>query len=78
MNLRSNHGDRLDLIHQILEAANGGSDVTKTNIAYKIFLSYHTLKQYLRFLTENNLLLLDYDVYILRRSRLPEDYQKRS
>jgi predicted transcriptional regulator len=60
---------RIDIITQILEVVNDGSGsgdggddcVTKTKIMYKAFLSYAQLKEYLRVLTENN--LLNYDVY---------------
>ena len=42
----------------ILDAANGGA--TKTKIMYRAFLSYAQMKEYLRVLTENN--LLNYNV----------------
>ena len=45
---------RIEIVSNILEAANGW--VTKTKIMYKAFLSYSQLKEYLSVLTENNLL----------------------
>jgi predicted transcriptional regulator len=50
---------RTDIISEILDAANGGA--TKSGIMYRAFLSYAQMKEYLRVLTENN--LLNYDVY---------------
>ena len=49
---------RTEITAQILKAAVGGS-ASKTNIAYKAFLSYQQLKEYLALLSENG--LLDYD-----------------
>ncbi|HEX6280773.1 MAG TPA: winged helix-turn-helix domain-containing protein [Nitrososphaera sp.] len=50
---------RTDIISEILDAANGGA--TKTKIMYQAFISYSQMKEYLRVLTENN--LLNYDLY---------------
>jgi predicted transcriptional regulator len=50
---------RTEIISVILDAANGGS-ATKTKIMYHAFLSYAQMKEYLRVLTENN--LLNYNV----------------
>jgi predicted transcriptional regulator len=52
---------RTDIINDILDAANGDGGATKTTIMYRAFLSYTQLKEYLRVLTENN--LLRYDIY---------------
>jgi predicted transcriptional regulator len=49
---------RTEIISVILDAANGGA--TKTKIMYRAFLSYAQMKEYLRVLTENN--LLNYNV----------------
>jgi predicted transcriptional regulator len=49
--------DRIDIISEILEAANGGA--SRTRIKYKALLSYNQLKEYLTLLTEKG--LLDYD-----------------
>ena len=49
---------RTEIISVILDAANGGA--TKTKIMYHAFLSYAQMKEYLRVLTENN--LLNYNV----------------
>ncbi len=51
---------RIDIISQILEVANGGG-VTKTNIMYKVFLSYAQMKEYLTIVTESDLLRYDTD-----------------
>lgn len=49
--------DRIDIISQILEAANGG--ITKTKIMYKALLSYTQMKENLTDLTRNDLLRYD-------------------
>ena len=46
---------RIDIISQILEAANGGN-ATKSKITYKVFLNYNQLKENLTALTEKDLL----------------------
>ncbi|HEY7573494.1 MAG TPA: winged helix-turn-helix domain-containing protein [Nitrososphaeraceae archaeon] len=46
---------RTDIVHLILEAANGGA-ATKSKIMYKAFLSFGQLKEYLMVLMENDLL----------------------
>ena len=50
--------NRLDIISQILEAANGRS-FTTSKIMYKAVLSYNQLKEYLTLLTEKDLLHYD-------------------
>ena len=50
--------DRVEIITQILDVANGGI-TTRTKITHKTFLSYAQLKEYLTFLTERD--LLNYD-----------------
>ena len=54
--------NRIEIIAQILEVVNEGSDggVTKTKIMYKAFLNYAQLKEYMTILTDNG--LLSYDV----------------
>ncbi len=52
--------DRIDIISQILEAANG-SYPTRSKIAYKVFLNYNQLKEYLTLLTEKDLLHYEED-----------------
>jgi predicted transcriptional regulator len=54
------HRDKIDIISQILEAANGRS-VTKTKMMSKAFLSYVQLKEHLTLLTEKDLLHYDED-----------------
>jgi predicted transcriptional regulator len=51
---------RMDIISEILDAANGGG-ATKTKMMYKAYLSFAQMKEYVRVLTENN--LLNYDIY---------------
>ncbi|HYY67544.1 MAG TPA: winged helix-turn-helix domain-containing protein [Nitrososphaeraceae archaeon] len=53
------HRTRIDMMSQILEIANGGG-ATRAKIQYKAFLSYVQLREFLRVLTEND--LLSYDV----------------
>ncbi|MDQ4014573.1 MAG: winged helix-turn-helix domain-containing protein [Thermoproteota archaeon] len=56
--------DRIDIISQILEAANGG--ITKTRIMYKALLSYAQMKEHLTLLTEKDLLRYDENIRIFR------------
>jgi predicted transcriptional regulator len=49
---------RSNIIRDILDAANGGR-ATRTRIMYKAYLSFGQLKEYLSFLTENDLLSYD-------------------
>lgn len=51
--------DRTEIIRQILDIANDAGDITKTKLMYRAFLSYKQLKEYLTFLTENDLLRFD-------------------
>ena len=53
--------NRIEIIAQILEVVNEGSDdgVTKTKIMYKAFLSYKQIKEYVALLTERDLLRYD-------------------
>jgi predicted transcriptional regulator len=51
---------RIDIIGQILEAANGG-DITKSRIMYKANLNYNQLNEHLTFLTQNSSLSYDFD-----------------
>jgi predicted transcriptional regulator len=51
---------RIDIVSQILDAANGGN-TTKAKIMYKAFLNYNQLNEYLTFLTESGLLSYDLD-----------------
>ncbi len=48
--------NRTEIISQILEAANGNVDITKTRLMYKAYLSQSQLKEYVEILTENDLL----------------------
>jgi len=52
--------DRIDIIGQILEAANG-RNVTRSKIAYHAFLNYSQLKENLAVLTQKDLLCYDED-----------------
>ncbi len=51
---------RIEIISQILEAANGGG-ATRTKIMYKALLSYAQMKDHLMLLTEKDLLRYDED-----------------
>ena len=46
--------DRLGILAEIMETANGG--MLKTKIMYKVNLSFSQVKEYLRFLTETGFL----------------------
>jgi predicted transcriptional regulator len=50
---------RTEIISQILEAANGGVNITKTKLMYKVFLSQSQLKEYVKVLTDSDLLGYD-------------------
>jgi predicted transcriptional regulator len=56
---------RIDLISQILEAANGGG-ATRSKIAYKAFLNYDQLKENLVVLIEMDLLRFDENAQIFK------------
>jgi predicted transcriptional regulator len=60
MTYRHKYRDRIDIISQILEIANG-SDTRKTKIMSKAFLSHQQLNQYLGVLTKGELLRYDLD-----------------
>jgi predicted transcriptional regulator len=49
---------RIDIMSQILEAANGGG-ATRTKIMYKAFLSFIQLREFLMVLTKSDLLSYD-------------------
>ena len=51
---------RTEIISQILDAANGHVDITKTRLMYKVFLSQSQLKEYLKVLIEHELLGYDF------------------
>jgi predicted transcriptional regulator len=54
MKYRSN----IEILGQIVQIANG-SNVTKTQIMYRAFLSYNQLEEHLMFLIQKGLLLYD-------------------
>jgi predicted transcriptional regulator len=58
------HRDRIDIISQILEAANGG--VNKSRIMYKALLSSAQMKEILTTLTEKDLIRYDENTRMLR------------
>jgi predicted transcriptional regulator len=57
---RHKYRDRIDIISQILEMANG-SNTKKTKIMNKAFLSHSQLNEYLSVLTKGDLLRYDLD-----------------
>jgi len=65
--------DRIDIISQILEAANGGN-VTRTKVAYKAFLNYSQLKENLAALIQKDLLWYDEDTQHLRLPKKVSDF----
>jgi predicted transcriptional regulator len=56
---RMRYRSRTEIISHILEAANGRVNITKTRLMYKVFLSQSQLKDYVKVLTENDLLRYD-------------------
>jgi predicted transcriptional regulator len=59
---------RIEIMSQILRVANG-VDATKTKIMYKPFLGYAQMKEYLRVLTQNNLLNYDLDTHTFKTTK---------
>jgi predicted transcriptional regulator len=57
---RNKYRSRIEIICQILEAANGGV-IKKSEIMYKANLSYTQSKEYVIVLTESDLLRYDLD-----------------
>jgi predicted transcriptional regulator len=57
---RMKYRDKIDIISQILEAANGGG-ASRTRIMYKALLSYAQMKAHLMLLTEKGLLRYNED-----------------
>jgi predicted transcriptional regulator len=57
---RNKYRNRIEIICQILEAANGGV-IKKIEIMYKANISYTQLKEYVIVLTESDLLRYDLD-----------------
>jgi predicted transcriptional regulator len=51
-----NYRTRTEIAAQILQAANGHDEITKTKIMYKAFLTYAQLQEYLAILIQNGLL----------------------
>jgi predicted transcriptional regulator len=58
------HRDRIEIISQVLEAANGG--ITKTKIMYKALVSSSQMKEILTALTENDLIRYDENARIIK------------
>ena len=63
MTPRNRYRNRIEIICQILEVANGGV-TKKIEIMYKANLSYAQLKEYVMVLTESDLLRYDLDTQI--------------
>ncbi len=49
--------NRIDIIAELLDAARGGA--TKTKMMYKAMISFEQLKEYLKMLAENDLIVYD-------------------
>lgn len=62
---RKRYRNRIEIICQILEVANGGI-TKKIEIMYKANLSYAQLKEYVMVLTESDLLRYDLDTQIFK------------
>jgi predicted transcriptional regulator len=63
-------GTRLDIVSQILEVANSGSEggdgTTKNKLMYELSLSHAQLNEYVTLLTERDLLHYDRQTHTLR------------
>jgi predicted transcriptional regulator len=63
-------GTRLDIVSQILEVANSGSEggdgATKNKLMYELSLSHAQLNEYVTLLTERDLLHYDRQTHTLR------------
>ncbi len=57
--MTTRYRDITDIVAQILRSAAQGEGITKTQIMYKVFLSFEQLKKYLPLLIKEG--LLDYD-----------------
>jgi predicted transcriptional regulator len=62
---RNRYRNRIEIICQILEVANGGI-TKKIEIMYRANLSYAQLKEYVMVLTESDLLRYDLDTQIFK------------
>jgi predicted transcriptional regulator len=62
------HRSRTEIVIRILEIVNGtgSGGFTKYKIMYNAFLSYAQLKEYLRVLTDNDLLCYDLDSHTFK------------
>jgi predicted transcriptional regulator len=63
------HRSGIDIMGEILDAANEKSGVGRTRIMYKAFLSYAQLKEYLPALTESGLLRYDIDAQTFKTTQ---------
>ena len=68
--MTSGYRSRMDIVAQILEAANDGIGRTRTKIMYKAYVSYPQLNGYLEMLVKKG--LLDYD----KRTKLYKTTEK--
>jgi predicted transcriptional regulator len=60
-------GTRLDIVSQILEVVNSGSDgATKNKLMYEVSLSPAQLNEYMMILTERDLIHYDRETHTLR------------
>jgi predicted transcriptional regulator len=63
------HRSGIDIMGEILDAANEKGGVGKSRIMYKAFLSYAQLKEYLPALTESRLLRYDIDTQTFKTTQ---------
>ena len=61
--------DRTEIIRQILDASNGYGDATKTKLVSKVSLNSMQLKEYVKLLTENELLCYDLATYTFKTTQ---------
>ena len=63
------HRSGIDIMGEILDAANERGGVGKSRIMYKAFLSYAQLKEYIPALTESRLLRYDMDAQTFKTTQ---------
>jgi predicted transcriptional regulator len=63
------HRDRAEIVRQILEVSNGYVDITKTKLMNKAYLSSYQLNEYMRMLTENELLRYDFVTHTFKTTQ---------
>jgi predicted transcriptional regulator len=61
--------DRTEITRRILDASNGYGDATKTKLVSKVSLNSMQLKEYVKLLTENELICYDLATYTFKTTQ---------